>query len=57
MKKYRVWLETGYAGMRNEDVIEIEDNATPEEIDEQCRDFAFNDVDWGYEELKEEPTC
>ena len=54
MKKYRVWLNTGFAGVNNEDVIEIDDDATPEEIDEQCRDYAFNDIDWGYEEIEDE---
>ena len=59
MKKYRVWLNTGFAGANNEDVIEIDDDATPEEIDEQCRDYAFNDIDWdmkksrmSYEEVR-----
>jgi hypothetical protein len=54
MKKYRVWLNTGFAGVNNEDVIEIEDDATPEEIEEQCKDLAFNDIDWGYEEIEED---
>ena len=53
MKKYRVWLDIGLAGAKLEDIIEIEDDATPEEIDEQCRDFIFNDVDWGYAEIED----
>jgi len=53
MKKYRVWLSTGYAGQIDEDVIEISDDATPEEIEEQCKDVAFQSIDWGYEEVEE----
>lgn len=53
MKKYRVWLSTGYAGQADEEEIEIEDDATPEEIEEQCKDVAFQTIDWGYEEVAE----
>ncbi|PTQ84762.1 hypothetical protein C8U37_107130 [Trichococcus patagoniensis] len=52
MKKFRVWLHTGYAGQLIEDEIEISDDATPEDIEEQCKDVAFQTVDWGYEEVK-----
>ena len=57
MKKYRVWLHTGYAGHFIEDEIEFDDDATPEEIEEieeQCMDVAFQTIDWGYEEINEE---
>lgn len=54
MKKFRVWLHTGYAGQLIEDEIEISDDATPEDIEEQCKDVAFQSIDWGYEELKDD---
>ena len=51
MKKYLVWVEVGYADERREEIIEIDENATDEYIDELCRDVAFNEIDWGYEEV------
>ena len=54
VKKYRVWLHTGYAGHLIEDEIEVDDNETLDEIEEQCRDVAFQTIDWGYEEINEE---
>ena len=38
----------------NEESGFIDDNETLEEIEEQCRDVAFQTIDWGYEEINEE---
>lgn len=53
MKKYRVWLEPDIAGVRFEEIIEVPKNATEEEIDELCKDVAFNWIDWGCEPIEE----
>ena len=34
--------------------IEIDDNATEEEIEEICRETAFNEVDWSFEKEEDE---
>lgn len=53
MKKYRIWLESDAAGVRFEDIIEIPEDATNDEIDEICKDAAFNWIDWGYDPIGE----
>lgn len=47
-KKLKLYVSTGKAGSEVEDVIEIEDNTTEEEIEEIAKDWLFNTIDWGY---------
>lgn len=53
MRKFIVWLNTGYAGCNIEEVIELPDDSTDEEIEEACKDEAFQSIDWGYVEVTE----
>ena len=47
------WLcETGFAGERHEGKIDVEDNATDEEIEEIVREEVFNYISWGWEEME-----
>lgn len=50
--KIRVWAHTDIAGSMTEDVIEVEDDLTEEQIDEEARDYIFNFVEWGWDEVK-----
>lgn len=53
MTKYSVWLEPAAAGIRFQETIEIPDDAPQSEIEEMCKDVAFNWFDWGYDEVEE----
>lgn len=52
MKKFKAYLDIGFAGGRIEEEFEVEDNATKEEIEEQAREAVFDYVDWGYYEIE-----
>lgn len=43
-------LETGFATYEGR--IEVEDNATDEEIDAEVRGKVFNWIEWGWHEVK-----
>lgn len=48
--KVKVWLNVGFGpSTERRDVLDIEDDATPEEIEEAARDWAFNFIEWGHE--------
>ena len=53
MRKFIVWLNTGFSGCNIEEIIELPDDLTDEEIEEACKDEAFQTIDWGYEEVAE----
>lgn len=54
MKKYRVYMETPYAGQSPTEDFEMPDDATQEEIDEEAKVIFFNNFSYGVEELTEE---
>lgn len=54
MKKYRVYMETPYAGQHPTEDFEMPDDATQEEIDEEAKEIFFNNFSYGVEELTEE---
>ena len=49
MKKIKVWWDTDFVGSDGFDEIEVEDNATDDEIEEIAKDVAFNHFSWGWE--------
>lgn len=52
MRTFKVTLEYGINVDDKVDYIETEDDATDEEIEEECKDIAFNEISWSYEEIK-----
>lgn len=48
MKKITGWIATDKVGSKCEFDFEIEDYATPEEIEEEARNAAFEMIDWAY---------
>ena len=54
MKKYRVYMETPYAGQHPTEDFEMPDDATQEEIDEEAKEIFFSNFSYGVEELTEE---
>ena len=54
MKKYRVYMETPYAGQNPTEDFEMPDDATQEEIDEEAKEIFFSNFSYGVEELTKE---
>ena len=52
-KKIKLYVSTGMVGSEIEDVIEVEDGATEEQIKEMANEWLFNTIDWGYWEDNE----
>lgn len=50
MRKVKIVLSTGFARANYEEILEIEDDITEEEMEEICEDFVWNriSVDWEY---------
>ena len=54
MKRFRVYMETPYAGQSPTEDFEMPDDATQEEIDEEAMEIFFNNFSYGVEELTKE---
>ena len=54
MKKYKVSVSTGYVGSERTDIIEIEDDATEEQITEECMQSVYEMIDIGYWEVEDD---
>ena len=54
MRKFRVYMETPYAGQHPTEDFEMPDDATQEEIDEEAKEIFFSNFSYGVEELTEE---
>nr|WP_321303366.1 hypothetical protein [uncultured Trichococcus sp.] len=54
MKKYRVYMETPYAGQSPTEDFEMPDGATQEEVEEEAKEIFFSNFSYGVEELTEE---
>ena len=54
MRKFKIIIETGIAGGDFEDVFEVDDDATPEEIHDEAKDIFFNYCNYSYHEIKDE---
>ena len=49
------WVcETGFANCVHEGEIEVDDDATDEEIDELVRDEVFQEIEWGWVKVEED---
>ena len=51
MKKIRVWAETDRVGSFVDTIIEVEDNATTEQIEDDAQEAAYELSSWGWEEV------
>lgn len=51
MRKIKLWIETGYASCDYDTIIEVDDDATEEEIDEEAYIFLFDKISYGWSEL------
>ena len=54
MKRFRVYIETPYAGQSPTEDFEMPDNATDEKIAEEAKEIFFNNFSYGFDELTEQ---
>lgn len=54
MKKIRMFLNTGFVGCKRSEVVEFEDEATEEEIDEYCKEWMHEHIEYGWHEETED---
>lgn len=54
MKKIKLWVETGFVGATHEEIIEVDDDTTEEEIDEIALEFLHNCIEYGWSNEVEE---
>lgn len=50
MRHINVYVSMGLSGCRIEEDIEVEDDATEEEIESQVSEWALDKVEWWHEE-------
>lgn len=53
MKKIKTWLTPGFGRYVIEESFEVEDDASEAEIDEIAKELVFDQIDWGWEEVKD----
>lgn len=51
MREFKGVIRTDKIGSECEFEFEVEDSATPEEIEQEAREAAFNYVEWSYNEV------
>ena len=56
MRTISVYLSIGYSGAEREDTLEIDDDASEDQIEEMVRDWAYDYINWGWQEDKTENT-
>lgn len=53
MKKIKLFVDTGWAGCDHEEIVEVNDNITEEELDEMAEDFRSECISYGWCEVEE----
>ncbi len=53
MRKIKLWIETGIVGGDFETIIEVDDDATEEEIEEEASLFLAEHISYGWDEIDE----
>lgn len=50
--KIRVWIQSpNNASFNKDDIIEVPDNISDNDLEETARETAFGHIDWGYERV------
>jgi len=52
--RIKVWCDNGMAGGERNDVIEVDDDATDEDIEIAVREWFFNFHEYGWEKVKDD---
>ena len=53
MRKIKLWVETGYVNANHEVIIEVEDDITDEELDEDAKEYMLDRISYGWYEMEE----
>ena len=53
MRKIKLWVEIGYVGADYEEIIDVDDDATDEEIWEEADMFLVENISYGWDEVDE----
>lgn len=55
--KIRVWIQSSdNASFNEDDIIEVPDNISDDELEGTARETAFEHIDWGYERVDSDET-
>lgn len=50
--KVKVWIQSpDNASFFQSDIIDVPDNISDDELDKECKEVAFDHIDWGYERV------
>lgn len=50
--KIRVWIQSpDNVSFNEDDIIEVPDNISDDDLEEAARKIAFDHIDWGYERV------
>lgn len=50
--KIRVWIQSpDNVSFNKDDIIEVPDNISDDDLEEAAREIAFDHIDWGYERV------
>lgn len=50
MKKIRLWIETGYVGADYDEIIEVPDDVSEEELWEYAEEYVWENISYGWTE-------
>jgi len=53
MRFFTGFIRTNVVGSDCEFEFEVDEDAKPEDIDEEARQAAFDNVEWGFKEIKD----
>lgn len=54
MKRVLVTIDTGYYDVDYQDIVEVSDDATEDDIEQAAMDYLFNHISLDWEVLKDE---
>jgi hypothetical protein len=49
------WSDAGFVGTERHGEVEVEDDATEQQIEDAVRDVVFNHFSWGWDEKENPP--
>jgi len=52
-KRYRFYLDTGFVGANHEEIVELPEEMSSDEVEEEFKDWVWNQID-GYWEVVED---
>lgn len=48
MRKIKLFVDTGYPGCEHEEIVEVDDNITDDELEEMAEDFMRENISCGW---------